>query len=74
MEYKAPGRYIPIIYLLYSWGSLSFLGRDSLREFSNIRGTFLRAPIIRTIEYIGVYIGSPYLGKLPYMITALGAI
>ena len=23
MEYKDPGRYIPIIYLLYSWGSLS---------------------------------------------------
>ena len=22
MEYKDPGRYIPIIYLLYSWGSL----------------------------------------------------
>ena len=21
MEYKDPGRYIPIIYLLYSWGS-----------------------------------------------------
>ena len=21
MEYKGPGRYIPIIYLLYSWGS-----------------------------------------------------
>ena len=23
MEYKDPGRYIPIIYLLYSWGSRS---------------------------------------------------
>ena len=22
MEYKDPGRYIPIIFLLYSWGSL----------------------------------------------------
>ena len=22
MEYKDPGRYIPILYLLYSWGSL----------------------------------------------------
>ena len=22
MEYKDPGRYVPIIYLLYSWGSL----------------------------------------------------
>ena len=22
MEYKDPARYIPIIYLLYSWGSL----------------------------------------------------
>ena len=22
MEYKEPGKYIPIIYLLYSWGSL----------------------------------------------------
>ena len=22
MEYKDPGRYIPIIYLLYSWGAL----------------------------------------------------
>ena len=22
LEYKDPGRYIPIIYLLYSWGSL----------------------------------------------------
>ena len=22
MEYEDPGRYIPIIYLLYSWGSL----------------------------------------------------
>ena len=22
MEYKDPGRYIPIMYLLYSWGSL----------------------------------------------------
>ena len=22
MEHKDPGRYIPIIYLLYSWGSL----------------------------------------------------
>ena len=21
MEYKDPGRYVPIIYLLYSWGS-----------------------------------------------------
>ena len=21
MEYKEPGRYIPIVYLLYSWGS-----------------------------------------------------
>ena len=21
MEYKDPGRYIPIVYLLYSWGS-----------------------------------------------------
>ena len=21
MEYKDPGRYIPIMYLLYSWGS-----------------------------------------------------
>ena len=36
MEYKEPGRYSPIIYLLYSWGSLfevpSRVPLDSCRE------------------------------------------
>ena len=39
MEYKDPGRYIPIIYLLYSWGSLFGvpsrvpLAKGFIREF-----------------------------------------
>ena len=33
--------------------------------FPKIRGTFLRAPIIRTIVFVGSTLGSLYFGKLP---------
>ena len=35
--------------------------------FPKIRGTFLGVPIIRTIVYWGLYWGTLYFGKLPYI-------
>ena len=43
MEYKDPGRYIPIIYLLYSWGSLF--------------GVPSRVPLLRLTSTVGVVTG-----------------
>ena len=37
MEYKDPGRYIPIIYLLYSWGS-QFGVPSRVRLLKGLRG------------------------------------
>ena len=36
--------------------------------FPKISGTLLGVPIIRTIVYWGLYWGSPYLGKVPYIL------
>ena len=35
--------------------------------FPRIKGTFLGVPIIRIIVFGGLYWGSPYVGKLPYI-------
>ena len=46
MEYKDPGRYIPIIYLLYSWGSLFGVpSRVPLYRVSTHLGKSLSAPV-----------------------------
>ena len=42
-------------------------GLDLIWGFPKIRGTFLGVPIIRTIVFWGVYWGTPYFGKLPYL-------
>ena len=34
-------------------------------------GTFLGVPIIRTIVFWGLYLGSPFFGKLPHVGQAL---
>ena len=37
MEYKDPGRYIPIIFLLYSWGSRFGVPSRVPLEYGNVR-------------------------------------
>ena len=43
MEYKDPGRYIPIIYLLYSWGSL--FGVPSRVPLMSVSSSALPTPL-----------------------------
>ena len=49
MEYKDPGRYIPIIYLLYSWGSRFGVPSRVLlgKGTSALRGLEFRVPEFR---------------------------
>ena len=42
-------------------------GFIGIRGFSKFGIPFLGAPIIRIIVFWGLYLGSPYFGKLQYM-------
>ena len=61
MEYKDPGRYIPNIYLLYSWGSLFGVpSRVPLKKASSDRLTgwqWRRSFVILWLLRIGGLIG-----------------
>ena len=53
IEYNGPGRYIPIIFLLYSWGSLF--------------GVPIRVPLTLTCKFLSVSVKPTYelQSKLP---------
>ena len=77
MEYEDSGRYIPIIYLLYSWGFLSRVPRrvSSCRPLVNkpppFKGLSIRIPI--TIPIKGLGLGVLGLGLRGFRVfTGLG--
>ena len=64
MEYKDPGRYIPIIYLLYSWGSL--FGVPSRVPLPYTRGNLLEPRCCNLVirVYIGDILHRSYIGMM----------